>query len=104
MAGLGGVDCCCGGGDKAIGEPTVSLYGWSQLTSGGGGRGKLGLNIVGVNASARFLEKLAGVTDPEVKRKRIGAEFIAVFDDEANRIAQATGGVEWLVQGTLYPT
>ena len=66
-------------------------------------RGKLGLNIVAVNASARFLEKLAGVTDPEIKRKRIGAEFIAVFDDEANRIAKGTGGVDWLVQGTLYP-
>ena len=51
-------------------------------------RDKLGLNIVAVNASARFLEKLAGVTDPEIKRKRIGAEFIAVFDDEAHRIAQ----------------
>jgi GMP synthase (glutamine-hydrolysing) len=66
-------------------------------------RDKLGLNIVGVNASARFLEKLAGVTDPEVKRKRIGAEFIAVFEDEAHRIEQQTGHVEWLVQGTLYP-
>ncbi len=66
-------------------------------------RGKLGLNIVAVNASARFLERLAGVTDPEIKRKRIGAEFIAVFEDEANRIAKETGGVEWLVQGTLYP-
>ena len=66
-------------------------------------RDKLGLNIVAVNASARFLEQLAGVTDPEIKRKRIGAEFIAVFEDEANRIAQETGGVDWLVQGTLYP-
>jgi GMP synthase (glutamine-hydrolysing) len=66
-------------------------------------RGKLGLNIVAVNASARFLERLAGVTDPEIKRKRIGAEFIAVFEEEANRIAMQTGGVEWLVQGTLYP-
>ena len=66
-------------------------------------RDKLGLNIVAVNATARFLEKLAGVTDPEIKRKRIGAEFIAVFDDEANRIAKETGGVDWLVQGTLYP-
>ena len=47
--------------------------------------------------------KVAGVTDPETKRKRIGAEFIAVFDDEANRIAQESGGVDWLVQGTLYP-
>ncbi|HEY1767192.1 MAG TPA: glutamine-hydrolyzing GMP synthase [Terracidiphilus sp.] len=66
-------------------------------------RDKLGLNIVAVDASARFLEKLAGVTDPEIKRKRIGAEFIAVFDDEAHRIARETGGVDWLVQGTLYP-
>jgi GMP synthase (glutamine-hydrolysing) len=66
-------------------------------------REKLGLNIVAVNASERFLAKLAGVTDPETKRKRIGAEFIAVFDDEAARIARKTGGVDWLVQGTLYP-
>jgi len=70
-------------------------------------RDKLGLNIVAVDASERFLAQLAGVTDPETKRKRIGAEFIAVFDDEATRIAKETGGpnssLEWLVQGTLYP-
>jgi GMP synthase (glutamine-hydrolysing) len=66
-------------------------------------REKLGLNIVAVDASQRFLDQLAGVTDPETKRKRIGNEFIAVFDDEANRIAKQTGGVDWLVQGTLYP-
>jgi GMP synthase (glutamine-hydrolysing) len=66
-------------------------------------RGKLGLNIVAVDASQRFLSKLAGVTEPEKKRKIIGAEFIAVFDDEATRIAKETGGVDWLVQGTLYP-
>jgi GMP synthase (glutamine-hydrolysing) len=66
-------------------------------------RDRLGLKIVAVDASARFLAQLAGVTDPETKRKRIGAEFIAVFDDEATRIAKETGGVEWLVQGTLYP-
>jgi GMP synthase (glutamine-hydrolysing) len=66
-------------------------------------RDKLGLNIVGVDATDRFLGKLAGVTDPETKRKIIGAEFIAVFDDEANRIATKSGGVDWLVQGTLYP-
>ncbi len=66
-------------------------------------RDKLGLNIVAVDAGQRFLSKLAGVTDPEKKRKIIGAEFIAVFDDEANRIAKETGGVDWLVQGTLYP-
>ena len=66
-------------------------------------RDKLGLKIVGVDASDRFMQQLAGVTDPETKRKRIGAEFIAVFDDEANRIAREEGGVDWLVQGTLYP-
>ena len=49
-------------------------------------RDKLGLNVVAVDASERFLSKLAGVTDPETKRKIIGNEFIAVFDDEAQRI------------------
>jgi GMP synthase (glutamine-hydrolysing) len=66
-------------------------------------RDKLGLKLVAADASKRFLDKLAGVTDPEKKRKIIGNEFIAVFDDEAHRIAAATGGVDWLVQGTLYP-
>ncbi len=66
-------------------------------------RDKLGLKLVAVDASKRFLLKLRGVTDPEGKRKIIGTEFIAVFDDEASRIAEETGGVEWLVQGTLYP-
>ena len=66
-------------------------------------RDKLGLNLVAVDASERFLSKLAGIIDPEIKRKRIGVEFIAVFDDEAARIAKETGGVDWLVQGTLYP-
>ncbi|HLI76092.1 MAG TPA: glutamine-hydrolyzing GMP synthase, partial [Acidobacteriaceae bacterium] len=63
----------------------------------------LGLNVVAVDASERFLSKLAGITDPEGKRKIIGNEFIAVFDDEARRIAEEGGGVEFLVQGTLYP-
>jgi GMP synthase (glutamine-hydrolysing) len=66
-------------------------------------RDKLGLNVVAVDASGRFLSKLAGVTDPETKRKIIGNEFIEVFDDEAKRIAEVSGGVDWLVQGTLYP-
>ena len=66
-------------------------------------RDKLGLNVVAVDASTRFLAKLAGVTDPETKRKAIGNEFIAVFDDEAHRISATTGGVDYLVQGTLYP-
>ena len=67
----------------------------------------LGLNVVAVDASDRFLTKLAGVTDPEQKRKVIGNEFIAVFDDEAAKIfeAEKSAGEEvaWLVQGTLYP-
>jgi GMP synthase (glutamine-hydrolysing) len=69
-------------------------------------REQLGLNVVAVDASARFLAKLAGVTDPETKRKVIGNEFIAVFDDEAAKILAADAAKEtvaWLVQGTLYP-
>ena len=66
-------------------------------------RDKLGLHIVAVDASRRFLAKLKGVTDPETKRKIIGNEFIAVFEEEAHRIEKEEGKVEWLVQGTLYP-
>ena len=70
-------------------------------------REQLGLNVIAVDASARFLTKLAGVTDPEAKRKIIGSEFISVFDDEARTIfeAEKSAGEEiaWLVQGTLYP-
>jgi GMP synthase (glutamine-hydrolysing) len=66
-------------------------------------RDKLGLKIDAVDASERFLTKLAGVTDPEKKRKIIGNEFIAVFEEEAQRIEQIEGKVDWLVQGTLYP-
>ena len=66
-------------------------------------RNKLNLNLDAVDASGRFLAKLAGVTDPETKRKIIGNEFIEVFDDEAHRIMQTRGQVDFLVQGTLYP-
>ncbi len=66
-------------------------------------RDKLGLHVVAVDATDRFLSKLAGVTDPETKRKIIGNEFIAVFDEQAHRIEKEEGKVEWLVQGTLYP-
>jgi GMP synthase (glutamine-hydrolysing) len=66
-------------------------------------RDSLGLHLVAVDATDRFMAKLAGVTDPEKKRKIIGNEFIEVFDDEAHRILQTEGHVEWLVQGTLYP-
>jgi GMP synthase (glutamine-hydrolysing) len=64
---------------------------------------KLGLNLKAVDATDRFLAKLAGVTDPETKRKAIGKEFIAVFDEEAEKIRKEFGDVAWLVQGTLYP-
>jgi GMP synthase (glutamine-hydrolysing) len=66
-------------------------------------RDNLGLHLVAVDATDRFMKKLAGVTDPEKKRKIIGKEFIAVFDQEARRIARQEGNVKWLVQGTLYP-
>jgi GMP synthase (glutamine-hydrolysing) len=66
-------------------------------------RDKLGLHLIAVDATERFMKKLKGVTDPETKRKIIGKEFIEVFDEEAHRIAQEEGDVESLVQGTLYP-
>jgi GMP synthase (glutamine-hydrolysing) len=66
-------------------------------------RDKLGLHLVAVDASQRFLARLAGVTDPEKKRRIIGNEFIAVFEEEAERIQREQGKVEFLVQGTLYP-
>jgi GMP synthase (glutamine-hydrolysing) len=66
-------------------------------------RDNLGLHLVAVDATDRFMKRLAGVIDPETKRKIIGNEFIEVFDDEAKRILEEQGEVEWLVQGTLYP-
>ncbi len=69
-------------------------------------RDRLGLNVIGVDASERFLRKLAGITDPEQKRKIIGGEFIAVFAEEQRKLlAGADAGlpVKFLVQGTLYP-
>jgi GMP synthase (glutamine-hydrolysing) len=59
----------------------------------------MGLNVKGVDASDRFLNALAGIDDPEKKRKAIGRVFIEVFDDEAQLIQD----VRWLAQGTIYP-
>ncbi len=59
----------------------------------------MGLNITGVDAKARFYSALAGLSDPEDKRKAIGRSFIEVFDEEAQRAT----GVTWLAQGTIYP-
>jgi len=83
-------------------------------------RERMKLNVVGVNASGRFVERLKGVTEPEEKRKRIGREFIEVFAEEAKRLSTSGGArpggqqamtssagadqeIEFLVQGTLYP-
>ena len=74
-------------------EDTLKMY-----------RERLGLHVVGVDASDRFLAELQGITDPEEKRKRIGREFIAVFADESERIQKEMGHqITFLVQGTLYP-
>ena len=62
-------------------------------------RNQFDVNLVRVNAEDRFLSKLAGVSDPEKKRKIIGEEFIRVFEEEAKKI----GAVDFLVQGTIYP-
>ena len=62
-------------------------------------RNQFDINLIRVNAKDRFLNKLAGVTDPEKKRKIIGEEFIRVFEEEAKKL----GTVDFLVQGTIYP-
>lgn len=62
-------------------------------------RNQFDINLIRVNAEERFLSKLAGVSDPESKRKIIGEEFIRVFEEEAKKI----GAVDFLVQGTIYP-
>jgi GMP synthase (glutamine-hydrolysing) len=74
-------------------EDTLKMY-----------RERLGLQVVGVDATDRFLGQLAGITDPEEKRKRIGREFIAVFAEEAQRLQrESSHHIAFLVQGTLYP-
>jgi GMP synthase (glutamine-hydrolysing) len=60
---------------------------------------QMGLNVVGVDSKAKFLNALKGIADPEKKRKAIGATFIDVFDEEAHKIQD----VKWLAQGTIYP-
>lgn len=62
-------------------------------------RGKFGINLIQIDAEARFLAKAAGITDPEQKRKCIGGEFVRVFEEEAKKL----GRIEFLGQGTIYP-
>ncbi len=92
--------------DRAIGENLTCLFvnngvlrknEYSQVLSRL--HNQLKLRVIGVDASDQFMKQLAGVIDPERKRKIIGQEFISVFDREASRLGQ----VDYLVQGTLYP-
>ncbi len=62
-----------------------------------------GIRLVTIDAAARFLAALDGITEPETKRKIIGREFIRVFETAAAQVNEAEGGVKFLVQGTLYP-
>lgn len=73
---------------KGESESVVEMFG-----------GVLDINLVYVDASERFLSKLEGVSDPEEKRKIIGYEFVAVFDEEASKLE----GIDYLAQGTIYP-
>ena len=62
-------------------------------------KGQFNLNLIRVNAQDRFLDRLAGVSDPETKRMIIGEEFIRVFEEESRKL----GKIDFLVQGTIYP-
>ncbi|WP_311198600.1 glutamine-hydrolyzing GMP synthase [Jeotgalibaca sp. MA1X17-3] len=103
----GGVDSSVVGVllQKAIGDQLTCIFVDHGLLRKNEGKqvmeslsGKFGLNIIKVDAQKRFLDKLAGVSDPEQKRKIIGNEFIYVFDDEATKLE----GIDFLAQGTLY--
>jgi GMP synthase (glutamine-hydrolysing) len=91
---------------RAIGDQLTCLFVDNGLLRKGEAEGVVStfrdafkMNLIHVNASARFLDRLKGVEDPETKRKRIGAEFIGVFEEEARSL----GDFPWLAQGTLYP-
>ena len=116
--GKGKVLCALSGGvdssvaavmlSKAVGEQLTCVFvdhGLLRKNEGDeverifGPEGNYDLNFVRVNAQERFYARLAGVTEPEEKRKIIGGEFIRVFEEEARKI----GAVDFLVQGTIYP-
>ena len=106
----GGVDSSVAAGllSKAIGKQLTCVFvdhGLLRKNEGDeveaifGPEGQFDLNFIRVNAQERYYNKLAGVTDPEAKRKIIGEEFIRIFEEEAKEI----GTVEFLAQGTIYP-
>jgi GMP synthase (glutamine-hydrolysing) len=91
---------------KAIGEQLVCVFvdhGLLRLNEGDQVRetfaANMGVKVISVDASTEFLGKLKGVSDPEAKRKIIGAEFVNVFQDQAKQLVNA----KWLAQGTIYP-
>ncbi len=97
---------------KAIGQQLVCVHVNHGLMRKGESeqvievfKNELGANLVYVDATDRFLDKLEGVEEPEKKRKIIGAEFIRIFEEEARKAAEdeAAGGIEFLAQGTIYP-
>ena len=106
----GGVDSSVAAGllSRAIGKQLTCVFvdhGLLRKNEGDeveevfGPNGQFDLNFIRVNAQQRYYDKLAGVTEPEAKRKIIGEEFIRVFEEEAKKI----GAVEFLAQGTIYP-
>jgi GMP synthase (glutamine-hydrolysing) len=110
----GGVDSAVAAAlvHRAIGDRLINVFVDTGLLRGNEYRetlellrDRLGLTVIGVDASERFLGKLAGVTEPEQKRKIIGNEFISVFVEEQRKLLANSAGlpVKFLVQGTLYP-
>ncbi|MFA6957958.1 MAG: glutamine-hydrolyzing GMP synthase, partial [Thermoanaerobaculia bacterium] len=79
--------------DNGVLRKDEAIQVMSKLSDG------LGMHIIAVDGRRRFYDALAGISDPELKRKKIGNEFIVIFEEEAKKIE----GVEFLVQGTLYP-
>jgi len=91
---------------RAIGDRLIPIFVDNGLLRAGEAeevlrvfRDRLGMHVVHVDASARFLHQLRGIEDPEEKRRRIGHEFVTIFEEEARRL----GDIQFLVQGTLYP-
>ncbi len=104
----GGIDSCCVAAlvHKAVGDQLTCIFVDHGLLRQGEAEQvrkdfaeALGIRLIFVDARERFLRRLAGVTDPERKRKIIGEEFVRVFEENADNIA----GAEYLAQGTLYP-